>query len=75
LEEWVQTYMVGSVGVRGTAGDGGGGTAEGGRDWDACCCCALLLADVRFGVLVLRWGRATAADGTEDTGEDRDVGV
>src|SRR6266702_3292713 len=70
----VGTDMVGTVSVMGTTGDGG--TAEGGRDWDACCCCcALLLADARFGVLVLRLGGAAIADGTEDTGEERDVGV
>ena len=49
-------------------------TADIGRG-DACCCCCCvfmlgLLADVRCGVLVFRGG-----GGTDDTGEDTDVGV
>src|SRR6266702_4726691 len=58
------TGIVETVGVMGTTGDGG--TAEGGRGVvncdEACCCCALLLADARFGVLVLRLGRAAVAE-------------
>ena len=68
LETGIGGRVETEVGVRGTADIGRG---------DACCCCCCccifmlgLLAEVRCGVLVFRGG-----GGTEDTGEDTDVGV
>jgi len=64
---------------RGAMGEGG--TAEGGRGGsdDGACGSTLmlgLLPEARCGVLAPRGGRAAGADGgTEDTGEDRDIGV